>query len=566
MSIKHKKSILFIILALSACLSVHSAGRSDQLFNIVETGEPEAAKKIIKKNKDSINVRRGKDKETLLMAAVKKNRDTAMIELLLKYGADPTLKDKNGATAIMWSAEYTSDPKVLEQLVKHNAPFSFTRKNRITKKDKSGNTAFDYARLNKNPKPILSALEKICPEPQKKEKPVKNSDKAEENIEQEQSETESKTLNEKQEISNQEDLVENKEQQSDEQKNQSTEAENDKDKNSLPQNTEEPYRLPSVKPEQTESLQEPESVKKSSIAGNFVTVVTGSQLDNSNKAGQDKKEDLPQKENYSNEKPQSPSTTVQKESSTDSIPASSAKKPVPPEPFKKTYLFDYAKLDEREEPVQQDRNFDPNHIYIENPDAQDEYGRTKLMKAAKEGDLETLENLIYSDCSMNIQDKDGWTAIMFASRFCSKIEILQSLLKNGADAKIKNNYGISPLSLAASYNKNSEITKELLNLYSVSESEVRNTFINAVIQEASAETLKLFLKKGLNINSSYNGKTPLMYAAETNKSTSTIKFLLDNGAKTGYRTENGMSAFDFARNNRRIPKDNYYWALNTGSN
>ena len=132
MSIKHKKSILFIILALSACLSVHSAGRSDQLFNIVETGEPEAAKKIIKKNKDSINVRRGKDKETLLMAAVKKNRDTAMIELLLKYGADPTLKDKNGATAIMWSAEYTSDPKVLEQHVKHNAPFSFTRKNRIT--------------------------------------------------------------------------------------------------------------------------------------------------------------------------------------------------------------------------------------------------------------------------------------------------------------------------------------------------------------------------------------------------------------------------------------------------
>ena len=53
-----------------------------------------------------------------------------------------------------------------------------------------------------------------------------------------------------------------------------------------------------------------------------------------------------------------------------------------------------------------------------------------------------------------------------------------------------------------------------------------------------------------------------MYAAESNKDTKIIAWLLNNGAKTSYMTTTGLKAFDYAKANKHLPHDRYYWAMN----
>ena len=243
------------------------------------------------------------------------------------------------------------------------------------------------------------------------------------------------------------------------------------------------------------------------------------------------------------------------------IPVASKDEPVPqPEPYKSVYLLDYLELDSEDDKVPESA-FNPNagrYQFIENADAKDADGRTLLMKAARNGNVSMIENLIYSEANVNAVDNEGWTALMFAARFSNNPKTIELLLHAGANPQIENNYGITALLLAAGFSKNTQIVSALLEKRSVAEKEVLAAFIYAVTNEAGAPTLQLFIDKGIAINAPYEGKTPLMYAAETNKSTATIGWLLEHGARTRYKTTAGQTAFDFARANKRLTKDKIY--------
>ena len=83
----------------------------------------------------------------------------------------------------------------------------------------------------------------------------------------------------------------------------------------------------------------------------------------------------------------------------------------------------------------------------------------------------------------------------------------------------------------------------------------------AVIAEDSEEILDLFVRHGVSVNLVYDGCTPLMYAAKTNKKTNTIKWLLKKGASRTDRTTDGKNAADFAAGNTNLPRDGVYKAL-----
>ena len=199
--------------------------------------------------------------------------------------------------------------------------------------------------------------------------------------------------------------------------------------------------------------------------------------------------------------------------------------------------------------------------FIENADERDSEGRTKLMNASKKGDLSLTEDLIFSKADVNAKDDDGWTALMFASRFSENDKIVEKLIENGADIKAKNNYGVSSLKLASSFSKNSKIVSQLLSGYEISDSEVRSSFINAITEESPSQILDAFFEYGLPVNSFYDGKTPLMYAAESCKDTKIIQWLLSNGAKINYKTDSGLTAFDFAKKNKKLKRDSVFWSL-----
>ena len=230
--------------------------------------------------------------------------------------------------------------------------------------------------------------------------------------------------------------------------------------------------------------------------------------------------------------------------------------------YQKEYLQDYA-------PKKELRL--PEETIIEktilNPNEADNFGSTLLMKAAKNGNNWELKSLLTSGADVNLTDKDGWTALMYACRYQENVSIVDSLIDAGAQVKIKNKYDLSPLILASTYNGNPEIIKKLLNYYSVSEKEVLQAFVLLLTDNSSSDFSKIakietFMDKSIPLNTFYNGKTPLMYAAQFCNSTSIIDVLLKKGAVTSIRSTEGKTAFDYAMENNKLKHDDIFWSLN----
>lgn len=232
--------------------------------------------------------------------------------------------------------------------------------------------------------------------------------------------------------------------------------------------------------------------------------------------------------------------------------------------YQRENLLDYAPKKTPALPV--DEDIETTQRIIE-PNLSDSKGVTLLMNAAKAGNAWEVRNLISSGADINRQDKDGWTALMYAVRYQENDSIVESLINEGANIKLKNKYNVSALSLAATYNGNPNILKQLLSFYSPSDKEIMQAFIMMLSDNLSSEYSKAakaqaFIEKSVPLNSFYNGKTPLMYAAQYSSSTEVIKKLLEYGASASIRAADGKTAFDYAKQNSSLPHDETYWALN----
>lgn len=231
--------------------------------------------------------------------------------------------------------------------------------------------------------------------------------------------------------------------------------------------------------------------------------------------------------------------------------------------YQKEFLHDYMIFDEPEiEQTDKEKNGT-----VENPDETDSFGRTLLMKAAKAGNDWQVSSLLASGANVNLQDKDGWTALMYAARYQESLTCVDLLLQAKADVKIKNNYGSSALMIASCYNDNPQIIKKLLSYYQVSDKEVLKSLVLLLSESQTSEytsiaKLNAFLDYSVPLNTFYEGKTPLMYACEFGNSTKIIKVLIDNNAITSIRSTEGKTAYDYASENKSLTHDSDYWLLN----
>ena len=550
-----KSGFKYIFLSLLICTatlsSAFAGGKKDKLFDVIENGSYKEVNTLIRNHKDYVNVTRGPAKENLLMAALKADRELDVINVLLKYDANPDKKDKNKRNALSYAVQYSSHPEVIERLVKFNNFFDFSKRKRINKKDKNGKNCFDWAKENSNPEMAEKILRKYV-----KETPVKNEAHTEE-IPEEEAENQEEEISETVTASNpassntppvysemEKEFIE-------------VTASNPASSNTPPVYSElekdfievtVPVSVIPVVKKETEVQVEPEEKKEvlPPAPEKKVTVIPAAEKEDKDEPPAEQKQKIPSS---------APVTQVKKVYSSESVPEV--------KPYTKTYLLDYAEIESDDDPVIEDPYYDSDHIYIENPDSKDISGRTRLMKAAKAGDLKLLDNLIFSKANVNLKDNEGWTALMFAARFSENPEVIKLLIANNADVFAKNNYGITALKLSAGFNKNSEITRLILEKHLSRDNEVRNCFIYAITNGAPVSVIEAFWKKGANLNSIYDGKTPLMYAAETNKDTLIIHWLIKHGAKTTYKSTEGKTAFDYARANKALPKDKIYWSLNS---
>ena len=170
-------------------------------------------------------------------------------------------------------------------------------------------------------------------------------------------------------------------------------------------------------------------------------------------------------------------------------------------------------------------NIHPDKVNIQN-----DQGWTPLMMASRysntDSTFETVELLLQKGADPNIQNNDGWTALMMASRFSnttSTFETVEYLLEHGANPNIQNNDGWTALMMASRYS---------------------NT-------DSTFETVECLLSKHADPNLKSNkGSTALMMASLNSNKTSnfeTVKYLLEQGADPNIKDKNGRTALMMAK-------------------
>lgn len=582
---------------------------------LIEKGSVEKIKKEMKTNPDFYRTRIGTNDDTILMHAIRFNRPQEIIDLILKSGTNVYWKNKFNQTALSYTCKYSNNEKVIDLLF---SKFGSEKKiqKELFKKDKTGLSPFDYSKENYFPA-IKNYLSKYSV-PENTETSVVNTQKPKKVLEPEETQselqnestyieqnaenlTETKTQNNEliitqntdnieetiteeltptlqEELNKDETLITKEDQNTtveqeviQEQKQEvTTELKENQIQNAIIENTiaqeteikqQTQIQVPSVVSVPLTANNEPQKENNTNIVENITKISEDISSSNKDKEiNQELKEEqitlTKEIKNKENKQIENPTTndSIQKNIIT-----------VEPSKYKKILLYDYAP--QEEEIIIEEKNTTHELAIIPEPNKKDKNGVTKLMNAAKTGNNWAIDSLLKSGADVTAKDKEGWTALMYAIRYQSNIEIINTLINHGSKIKDTNNYGTSVLQFAATYSENPEILKKVLSYYVSSDKEIFKSFILTLSNphvsiDSQKAKLQIFIDRGISLNRFYEGKTPLMYASEYAKSTSIIKLLLDNGAVASIRTSNGKTAFDFALTNTHLQQDETYWLLN----
>ena len=575
--------------------SAFSYSKKD-LYNAVRALNESHVSKILKVSPELSKLKFDADGNSILMIAIQYGCNDKIIDHILRAGCSPDLKNKNGQTAIMFACNYGTSKKTLKRLIEFNVFTSKGKINRILLKDKHGKNAFDYCADNKNLYDFLSTYtldpatiktEPIStmpePEPPLEEQP-------EEDSVQEPEEEPEPAVSEA-EISQDEVSVE--------EIPESVKEEDEPEVELEPEPFLEPETEPVIEPvpapvpEPEEVVSEPEEVipeQEEVVPEPEVVSPEQEETAPEPKAVPDQEETEPEPEPEAVPDQEEIEETISVEPEPETLPEEIQEEPetieetsseaeittpieVPQIDYynskRPEYLFDeieteYLLEDEDDDEVLDDIRETKVRV-IENPDALDNVGRTRLMNAIMENDDRVCYILLESGANPNAQDKDGWTPLMYACRYAQTSTVIQLLFEYGAKLDAKSNYQISVLQIAAAYSKNRKVLATVLEQAVNLKLNLQDSFIVALKEARSEEFIGEYLKYNLNLNSMYKGKTPLMYAAEYYESTDVIKLLLEKGADPYIISSEKKNAFSYAKENSKLIHDSVYWSLNVSS-
>ena len=130
---------------------------NEKLEQLASSGTLEQIKATWKVNKKLFfNTVFSDEKECFLMLALKNDRDLSIIKFCIE--SDTKLKSRvttSGRTPLMYAAEYCSDERVIDLIIKNAALFKQNKKQLVLKRDKADKDSFLYARKNPNYKVYL---------------------------------------------------------------------------------------------------------------------------------------------------------------------------------------------------------------------------------------------------------------------------------------------------------------------------------------------------------------------------------------------------------------------------
>jgi len=146
------------------------------------------------------------------------------------------------------------------------------------------------------------------------------------------------------------------------------------------------------------------------------------------------------------------------------------------------------------------------------------------MKTSGDPSAEVASILLDGGANVNLQDRNGWTALMVASHL-GYTDIVKLLLGRGADVNLKNRNGESALMRA--------------------------------IVAGAVEVVTMLLGEGSDVDlPTKDGWSALMFACQNGGETGIVQQLLDRGVNVNHQTKDGISALMIAcdRNCSKIVK------------
>ncbi|WP_179377006.1 ankyrin repeat domain-containing protein [Winogradskyella wichelsiae] len=195
---------------------------------------------------------------------------------------------------------------------------------------------------------------------------------------------------------------------------------------------------------------------------------------------------------------------------------------------------------------------------------EDHKGNTPFMNAASGNNLEVVKVLASSLKDINDTNKKGQTALSLAVAG-NDVDVVTFLIENKAKTTLLDTDGNNlAYYLIDSYSERNKkqfySKKEFLNKSKVDLTATQkngNTWFHLAAEKNSMELLKIALDMKQDINAKNNeGNTALHLAALKAKDDSVLKFLLENGAKKDVVTDFEESAYDLAKENELLAKNN----------
>lgn len=146
--------------------------------------------------------------------------------------------------------------------------------------------------------------------------------------------------------------------------------------------------------------------------------------------------------------------------------------------------------------------------------------------------------------------------LLKAAISATKAAEIKDLIKKGADVHTQNEWGLTPIMLAAQYNPCVAVLKALLDAGAdITETEPKyrsNALHLAANKSSSPKVIDALLAAGADLNApNYLGETPLIMAVNANSETSVVTELIKKGADINARDYQGHSVLDYAKSQRR---------------
>ena len=198
-----------------------------------------------------------------------------------------------------------------------------------------------------------------------------------------------------------------------------------------------------------------------------------------------------------------------------------------------------------------------------NPNQVNSDGNTAFLNAVRGNNKAIIELLLPLTSEINHKNKNGYTALTFATRNLSSDNV-KLLLKNGADIDCIDNRNRNLIThLYEVYRSNSEDRFESLlgilkeeNVVAQESFDKGNNLVHLAVEKNSDYLISKALAFGQDINlKNDDGLTPLHLAAMKSKDESLLKLLIEKGADVTILTDFEESVFDLARENELLEKN-----------